>query len=310
MEIIYYVKNQKTLNGIRGEKILEKLSLLKKEVGDKYLIHVMTENNNETSASTLSKVDSFLKEKYKDNIKLIDDGYSTYYNRNLYPVFNLFETKLRKLLYLCNLTNPEKQQADQINNIDQLDFGKLFEFLFTTENFNNECKMIINSKDHRYSKKELIDKLSLVKEETVWSKLVGISELETLQENYLEIKNYRNDVMHAHNMPSEKYWKIKEMMNGIQLKLELLINKMFDIAPDQSVQVSEYSKIGKLVNQKFKEYVESESYKNYQQQVTTLVNELKLTTDSDLLKNFFFFFKEYKDKLKGLDDKLFESDKK
>lgn len=308
MEIIYYVKKEKTLKEICEEEILEKLSLLKKKVGEKYLIHIMTENNTESDASSLSKVDRLLKEKYKDNIKLIDDGYSTYYNKNLYPVFNLFETKLRKLLYLCNLTNTEKQQVEQINNIDQLDFGKLFEFLFTTESFNNECKIIINNRDHRYSKKELIAKLNLVKEETVWEILVGNSKLETLEENYLEIKNYRNDVMHSHNMPSEKYWKIKELMNGIIIKLDLLINKMFDIAPDESGRVSKYSKVGKLVNQKFKEYVESESYKNYQQQVMTLINELKLTTDSDAMKNFFFFFKKFNDKLKGINDKLFEDE--
>lgn len=310
MEIIYYVKDKKVLNEICKEENLQHLSLLKKKVGNEQLLHIMTENNNESAANELSKADGFLKEKYKDSIKLIDDGYSAYYNKNLYPVFNLFETRLRKLLYLCNLTNPEKQQADQINNIDQLDFGKLFEFLFTTEFFNTECKTIINSKDHRYSKKELINKLSSVKEETIWGKLVGVSKLDILQENYLEIKNYRNDVMHAHNMPSGKYSKIKDLMNRVLIKLDLLINKMFGIAPDQSGKVSEYSKIGKLVNEKFTEYVESETYKNYQQNVIKLMSELNYSSvDFDKMNYFMSYLQRYGNKLKELEDKNLDDEK-
>lgn len=277
MELLYYVKDKETYNNIVGEEILRKAVVINKKIGKIELLQIMLELNNENSARILSNIDTLLKEKYDQSIMLIDDGYSAYYNKNLYPIFNLFETKLRVLLYLCNLINPEEKREKQINNIENLDFGKLFEFLFTTDSFNKESKIIINYADHRYSKKELIDKINSIEEETVWSKLVGSTMLETLQENYLEVKSYRNDVMHSRNMPTEKYNKIKKLMSIVQIKLDLLINNMFHIAPDESGKLAQFRSIGKFVNKQFDEYMSIEAIKNLEK----AMGELKIVTNSE-----------------------------
>lgn len=85
-------------------------------------------------------------------------------------------------------------------------------------------------------KKEIVAVLQSITEDTVWNNLLGTEAVTSLSENFLTVKNYRNDVMHAHNIDTETYREAKKLFSEIngQLDSEIdLIIKKAEESPEE-----------------------------------------------------------------------------
>ena len=95
---------------------------------------------SEKIAQTLSALHTDFTAKFSP-IVLTDES-SAYYNKKLYPKFNLFERELRKLLYLKRAQLKDSDVDKAINDLEKMDFGTIFIVLFTDKDFCNQCTYV------------------------------------------------------------------------------------------------------------------------------------------------------------------------
>lgn len=183
-----------------------------------------TNSNNENDAKILSEINENLKGKYE--FATLSNGASEYFNKSLFPLFNSFERKLRKLIYLASTYNEVREASEIVENIENYDFGKIFDELFTDVKFVQKVKTIVNDKGrNRYSKREIIKKLDQQTEDILWNKIVGDDNVSSLCSNFLDVKSFRNDVMHAHNITYKDYKLAKNLMTKINRELDVEIGR-------------------------------------------------------------------------------------
>ena len=191
---------------------------------DAVIFALSINSNSFDSAKTLSNKNLEIINKYKPTV-LLDES-SEYFNKNLYPLANEFERKLRKLLYLSSILHKEESDCKNIDNLEQKDFGTIFNLLFTDIKFINAVKAVINDKTWQYTQKEILDSIKSIKENTLWDKIISKSTVPTLRESFLEVKQYRNDIMHAHNINFETFDKAKKLFKKINSELDIAIQEL------------------------------------------------------------------------------------
>lgn len=183
-----------------------------------------TDSNTIRDANTLSKIHDDFWGKFHPVV--IANESSAYYNKVLFPLFNDFERKLRKLLYLKSALNPMEKDCENIKNLEEQDLGKIFELLFSDQNFISETKKKINEKTWKYSKKELIDAIRDVSEDVLWDRLIGYDSVRELRDEFIDVRNYRNDTMHAHNMNMSAFNRAKKLITAVNEGLDREIGKV------------------------------------------------------------------------------------
>ena len=157
---------------------------------------------------------------------------SEYFNKVLYPLINRIERKLRELLYLAaSLSNNEKASSS-ITTLEELDFGTIFNLLFIDSEFISKVKQRVNaeksSKFHgldKYTKSEISEYIEELEENSLWKILIGDSDVPSLQKSFRKVKDYRNDVMHAHNIDKITFGKAYYLFKKINEELDEAIEK-------------------------------------------------------------------------------------
>ena len=190
---------------------------------------------NEDCAKALSQINNYVVEHFKPTV--LTNESSAYYNRKLYPHINEFERKLRKLLYIKSAIYHGEKKIDNIRDLEAKNLGVIFELLFTDGEFVKSVRTKVNEKTWQFTKKEIIAVLQSITEDTVWNNLLGAGAVTSLSENHLAVKNYRNDVMHAHNIDTETYREAKKLFAEIneQLDSEIgLIIKKAEESPEET----------------------------------------------------------------------------
>lgn len=190
---------------------------------------------NEDCAKILSQINNYVVNRFKPTV--LTNGSSAYYNRKLYPHINEFERKLRKLLYLKSAIYHGEKKIDNIRDLEAKDLGTIFELLFTDAEFVKAVRTKVNERTWQFTKKEIIATLQKITEDTVWNNLLGAESVTSLRENYIAVKDYRNDVMHAHNIDTDTYRQAKKLFIDIneQLDTEIgLIIKKAEEAPEET----------------------------------------------------------------------------
>lgn len=241
-----------------------------------WIAEFVLDKENEQSALALSKINEDII-KSCDCITLTNES-AFYYNKKLYPLINEFERKLRKLLYLASKLSSDSTDSEIIQELEKMDFGTLFELLFTDENFIKNVKTKINNKTWKYNKSEIMDELYNLEENTLWDKLLGAEIAPTLRENFLIIKNYRNDIMHAHNIDTEHYKKIKKIFIIANKELDSAIS---DILDNKIVKL--YKDSNQNFNEELRAAIDAESINKisniYSQQLKEMAEASKLAID-------------------------------
>lgn len=191
---------------------------------DNFIVRYCVDGENEENAKLLSKINENIVTSFSPTV--LTDESSAYFNKKLFPYINEFERKLRKLLYLKSAINKSKKSFDNIKDLEQKDLGEIFDLLFTDENFVKNVKGKVNEKTWRYTKKEIIASIQNIKEDAVWDLLMCEDAIPTLRNNYILVKMYRNDVMHAHNISLKRFSESKKMFKEINAQLDDEIAKI------------------------------------------------------------------------------------
>ena len=105
----------------------------------------------------------------------------------------------------------------------ELELGEIYTILFIDNNFRAAARDKIKKLNTRAEMYEAIDALQ---ESTAWHILVGDEVLTIIKDNFDLLKEYRNDVMHAHNISWEKYKKAKKLFTDANDALERELNQL------------------------------------------------------------------------------------
>lgn len=175
-------------------------------------------SNSEEAAKILSRVDEWVL-KNSQAIILTNES-SAYFNRILFPLINDFERSLRKLLYLMSTKHNDNSYVQDIKKLEEKDFGFIFNFLFCDNEFTEKVRQIIKKKNRNFTKREILKDIETIDELIVWDRLVGKELVPSLSLNFIEVKDGRNHVMHAHNIDYKTFSDIRKLYNKINKEIE------------------------------------------------------------------------------------------
>lgn len=187
--------------------------------------------NGETQAKLFSAINGAFITVFNP-IVLVNES-AEYFNKVLYPLINKFERYLRKFLYIRVVQFDVNKFEHILKEIETKDFGEIYNILFVDHKFISEVKSKIKSLNTRA---EILDAIADFEENTAWDILVNNGTLSLIKENFDKIKDYRNDVMHAHNINFDTYKKAKKLFNEANSELEKEIQKNIDF-PHQSSEI-------------------------------------------------------------------------
>ena len=195
-------------------------------------------NKNENSAKKLSDIHTTVMQ-YSPLVLSCES--SEYYNRLLFPLVNELERKLRKLLYLAASFSDSEKAKENIKQLEEKDFGEIFDLLFTDPNFILDMKKRINAEvksefngRSKYSKKEIKVYLDSLVEYTLWDVILSEEDVPSLRSQFRDVQSYRNDVMHAHNIGKELFGKARYLFEKINMELDSAISKLIGTSEDVS----------------------------------------------------------------------------
>ena len=197
-------------------------------------------NKNDDSAKKLSDVHAYIMQ-YSPLVLSCES--SEYYNKTLFPLANELERKLRKLLYLAASISDNKKAKENIKQLEEKDFGEIFDLLFIDQNFILDVKKRINADSKsefngksKYSKAEVQSYLETLVEHTLWDTILSDKDVPTLRSRFRDVQTYRNDVMHAHNISKELFGKARYLFDKINRELDVAIGKRIGNAEDEPTE--------------------------------------------------------------------------
>ena len=177
------------------------------------------------AAKTLDPINRKVCENYRPIV--LANECSAYFNKALYPIVNEFERKLRKLLYLASSLHGDENSQKVIVGLEEQELGNIFETLFSDAAFVKKAKETINKTlSWQFTRAELLDAINKLDENRLWTLLLGDDCVETLCSSFSEIRNYRNDVMHAHNIDYEQFNKAHKLFKKVNTELDSAIGKL------------------------------------------------------------------------------------
>ena len=206
------------------------VTFLRPETQDYLAVKYETPGENRESAKALSDFNKGFTDHFQP-ITLINES-AEYYNRILYPLVNKFERLLRKLLYVKMAICDNGDMRSRIKDLESKDFGGISNLLFVDDAF---CKTAKSQISKANSREDMLAILEELEEKTAWDIMVGKGTLSIVQENFEKLRNYRNDVMHAHNIGYEQFVAIQKIFDAVNAQLAKEIDKTIEFgAPSES----------------------------------------------------------------------------
>lgn len=194
---------------------------------DLWTVRCSAEGKNEEGAKKLSDVHSNV---IQFSPKVLTCESAQYFNNTLYPLVNEFERKLRKLVYLADAISGNEK--NNIGELEEKDFGQIFDMLFIDEDFIIKLKSRVNATKgsgyegkSRYAKSEILEFLNETDEKPLWNIIFDTNDVPTLKKRFRDIQTYRNDVMHAHNIDKKQYGKIKYLFDKVNSEMDIALGR-------------------------------------------------------------------------------------
>lgn len=209
------------------------------ENAEVFVAKYSVKQDSEPAAKSLSVIHKEIVSRFQP-VVLTNDS-AAYYNRRLFPLINEFERKLRKLLYLKSAFHRGEKAAENIINLEAKSLGEIFDLLFTDDSFILSVKNNVNKKTWKYSKAEIIGTLQRLPEEVIWDQLIGTEAVPALRNDYPSVRNYRNDVMHAHDIDHELYKTAKHLFDHINSQIDQEIASIIKTTEEDGAFVSDYN---------------------------------------------------------------------
>lgn len=255
----------------------------KKDVSDTncWILEISTLGNNKNSAKVLSEIHQYITKKY--DVDVLSNGSSRYFCKKLFPLINQFEFQLRKLLYLSSMLVKENIDRNIIKNIETLDFGKIFEILFIDRSFVSEAKDTIKSNSGLFTKKELIDRINSLGEVTIWDHLKYSDIVSELKNNYILVKKYRNDVMHAHTIDYNSFKNAKNLFTKINNQLNSAISKLLSENNTDSDKIAMFS-FADILNVSMDKYIYTMDDSHHDEIISLLTSIISQELQNEMYK--------------------------
>lgn len=227
---------------------------------------------SETTAKKLSDLDEIIINSFSP-ITLINEA-SAYFNKKLYPLVNSFERHLRTFVYIKAAMCNDPALNQKISKLEEKDFGEITNILFVDSSFLKEAKDLVKT---HISRSDLIDALEKIPECTNWSKMVTSDSLESVQKRFNQLKEYRNDVMHAHNINFQRYKEIKHLYESVNSELSKDIDSTVKL-PDNAINTVELANAMKDLFHWVNNYNENnDNVKDYSNAFEYLIKAIKNT---------------------------------
>ena len=188
-----------------------------------FIFYFEQEGENEDSAKFLSSIDTVLSKclDSKKYFKLNDEA-GEYFNKILYPLCNKFERLLRQVLCICAMSKQEDKALKRCRKLESINLIDIYNTFFTDEIFSNQIKSILQERNLTH--KDLVTYM-FVPENTLWEKLFN-KDYQEIPDNFIDIKFYRNSVMHTKNIDFFTFQKAKEKLKLVNDKLEDILDKL------------------------------------------------------------------------------------
>lgn len=177
-------------------------------------------NNVEENARLLSEIlDRINNQGLKYFIS--DNEPANYYNIQLYPHYNSFERKLRKLVYMLAIQSNDMSLNEVAYKINELTFGEIASALFDTKKpVQKYCQYIKKSENTKFYSAKALESAD---DKTLWSFMV--KEDSFILQHFEQIRTYRNATMHAHDISYLEYCKALSMIQAANVELDALIQE-------------------------------------------------------------------------------------
>ncbi len=265
MVLEYLLKEPSEKNSIMAYDSKDvKARLLSAKKGDCFYIQYSADGENEENAKKLSEIDEYVRTNY--HVTVLENGSAAYFNKRLYPLVSKFEFSLRKLLYLSSAVNSDEKASSNIANLDTKDFGDIFTMLFHDTSFEKRVREDIkNRKSLFFTKDSVIETISTFDEYTLWDRLLGKEVVPTLRKRFNDVRDYRNDVMHSHNINWKRYKEILSLYNDVNAEINEALQ---EIASSDSTADNQSS-----FNQLLENAIRA------QEQLSLIFNEIKPTVE-------------------------------
>lgn len=245
---------------------------------DCWIVTYSKEGTNESSAKILSSVHSYIVNNFHPTV--LSNECSAYYNKALYPHFNEFERKLRKLLYLKSALSRDAKGSALIKDLESKDFGEIFTLLFSDAQFVQGTKALVNNKTWQFTKDEILAAIEAISENTVWDNLIGKDAVPLLRSDFAKVKFFRNDIMHAHSMETAKYNEAAKLIKEINKQLDAEIGNI--IGTKETVQGDSAQDFNAALGDAIRNMDEAQSIKNWQEQLIALQSSIPTIKSENL----------------------------
>lgn len=224
MKLEYLYQDETYKSKLSAITLNDKTTMDEKNIDDLHIFSFSMVGENLDNAKQLCELKIQI-ESCLDNNKLIllYHEAAEFLNRKLYPEFNKFERLLRKVLFLISVKNQDNNALEIAKKLEVSDFGDIYESVFTSKSFRDDVKIEINKNTSGvFSKKEILNRINQMQEETIWSKLFS-NKYTYVSDNFPVIKKYRNDIMHAHNITYADYLEASKTITKANEELEKII---------------------------------------------------------------------------------------
>ena len=245
---------------------------------DCWIVTYSKEGTNESSAKVLSSVHSYIVNNFHPTV--LSNECSAYYNKALYPHFNEFERKLRKLLYLKSALSRDAKGSALIKNLESKDFGEIFTLLFSDAQFVQGTKTLVNNKSWQFTKDEILAAIEAISENNVWDNLIGKDAVPLLRSDFAKVKSFRNDIMHAHSMETAKYNEAAKLIKEINKQLDVEIGNI--IGTKETFQGDSAQDFNAALGDAIRNMDEAQSIKNWQEQLIALQSSIPTIKSENL----------------------------
>lgn len=219
-------KKETKLKGINDADI--SVSIIKLSAGEHAIIRFETKNS---SIECARKLDQVYSQAINNGLtKPLLDERSQFFHNKLFPLINQFECRIRKLLILAGIQNKKtinNKQYKELQKLESYDLSMMYNLLFTDQNYNKQIREMFSiNNNYHFTKKEVEEKVTNIKEFPLWDELFVKGVLSDLRESFNSLKDYRNVVMHARTMNYDDYKKAKTLFEKTNSDLESEIIKM------------------------------------------------------------------------------------
>lgn len=190
------------------EKVTEQFS----NQEDMHVVTISVNSDSIDAARVLSEIRDDVLGECGNSIRMLEDGPSEKFERVLFELIATFERRFRELLIVSICDEKGSLDDDLIGMLEEKTLGELFEIVFTDQEFNNRVKSKVNDKkSRRFEKKDLVKNIGQMEENTLWSQYFNDDWLSTVAEEHENIRDFRNDVMHAHRMSYKDYRRARTL---------------------------------------------------------------------------------------------------